>query len=205
MEGFPADIDRGTIALDHTEESTIWLDDVSTEADGVNVRAVILTANDDGTLANEFVWMLELPAVPPLRTTPTRVMVPATIDRTGWKDVIHTLAAVIEWGDWSTEPVAAAKVTNKAKRARLAKQGVVPPPPIQILTTARPQTVSSTGDGTHASPITHLRRGHWRRTPVGPRGDSRHELRWIAPVVVNPDRQKGDTRERIWRLPQPKD
>jgi hypothetical protein len=41
--------------------------------------------------------------------------------------------------------------------------------------------------GTHASPITHVRSGHFKRVPVGPREEQRREIRWISPTIVNPD------------------
>ena len=39
--------------------------------------------------------------------------------------------------------------------------------------------------GTHSSPRTHWRRGHWRNQPVGA-GRQGRELRWIRPVLVKP-------------------
>lgn len=36
----------------------------------------------------------------------------------------------------------------------------------------------------HASPITHWRRGHWRGVPVG-KGRTRRRLTWIRPTLVN--------------------
>ena len=39
--------------------------------------------------------------------------------------------------------------------------------------------------GTHASPRTHWRRGHWRQQPVGARKDPKHKTIWVEPVLVN--------------------
>lgn len=44
----------------------------------------------------------------------------------------------------------------------------------------RPQS-----SGTHASPSTHWRRGHWRRVPTGPREEGNRKWNWIQPVLVN--------------------
>lgn len=54
----------------------------------------------------------------------------------------------------------------------------------------------------HASPITHRRRGHWRRQRVGPREDWYYERRLIAPIIVNPG-GPSDDRLTIYRLPPP--
>jgi hypothetical protein len=39
--------------------------------------------------------------------------------------------------------------------------------------------------GSHASPSTHWRRGHWRRVPVGAQRQERRRT-WIMPTLVNP-------------------
>jgi hypothetical protein len=52
------------------------------------------------------------------------------------------------------------------------------------------------------SPVTHNRRGHWRRVRVGPRDDWHFEGRWIPPTVVN----QGKSPSRVitvYRLPVP--
>jgi hypothetical protein len=60
------------------------------------------------------------------------------------------------------------------------------------------------GGGTHASPVTHRRRRHWRRQRVGPRDDWRYERRLIAPTIVNPGHQAPvDAPLTIYRLPPP--
>lgn len=43
--------------------------------------------------------------------------------------------------------------------------------------------------GTHASPVTHWRRGHWRNQPVGSKDSSETKPIWIQPVLVNSDRK----------------
>jgi hypothetical protein len=42
------------------------------------------------------------------------------------------------------------------------------------------------GDGTHASPRAHWRRGHWRDQVHGPKLSLRKQM-WIEPVFVNPE------------------
>ena len=40
--------------------------------------------------------------------------------------------------------------------------------------------------GTHASPRTHWRSGHWRQQPTGKRDNPEHKTIWIEPILVNP-------------------
>ena len=42
----------------------------------------------------------------------------------------------------------------------------------------------SSAHGTHASPQTHWRRGHWRRVAIGP-GRTQRKWNWIQPTLVN--------------------
>ncbi|EKU98052.1 hypothetical protein Lepto7375DRAFT_7311 [Leptolyngbya sp. PCC 7375] len=39
--------------------------------------------------------------------------------------------------------------------------------------------------GTHKSPETHIRMGHWRKQPIGPRDKDDHKMIWIEPMLVN--------------------
>jgi hypothetical protein len=43
---------------------------------------------------------------------------------------------------------------------------------------------SESSTGTHSSPRTHWRRGHWRRVAVG-QGRTERKVIWIQPVLVN--------------------
>jgi hypothetical protein len=56
--------------------------------------------------------------------------------------------------------------------------------------------------GHHASPATHLRRGHWQRYRHGAVDDWHYERHWVPPVVVNPD-GRAEPRSRVYRLPPP--
>lgn len=50
----------------------------------------------------------------------------------------------------------------------------------------RPKHQTATpSDRTHASPITHWRRGHWRRQPHGP-GRNQSKMIWIQPMLIDP-------------------
>lgn len=39
--------------------------------------------------------------------------------------------------------------------------------------------------GTHKSPITHERMGHWKNVPIGKRGSGEYIRKWIRPTTVN--------------------
>lgn len=39
--------------------------------------------------------------------------------------------------------------------------------------------------GTHSSPVTHWRRGHWRNQSVGPKNNRSSKNIWIEPILVN--------------------
>lgn len=43
---------------------------------------------------------------------------------------------------------------------------------------------STVNGGTHASPRSHWRRGHWRRQPIG-EGRTERKLVWIEPMLIN--------------------
>lgn len=58
--------------------------------------------------------------------------------------------------------------------------------PIWIGKNYRPQIRMSTSTGTHASPRTHWRRGHWKRVAIGEKRLER-KWNWIKPTLVNSD------------------
>jgi hypothetical protein len=59
------------------------------------------------------------------------------------------------------------------------------------------------GEGTHASPRPHIRRAHWHGFWTGPRSgpDSarRFELRWLPPILVNPENKPENKEASNWR------
>lgn len=87
-----------------------------------------------------------------------------------------SLCAVLACSNTSTEVVQ--KAAPPLIAARRAKQGKVPIWETRVLTvdTKKPKSKSNSNGGTHASPRTHLRRGHIRRV-----GDKRV---WVSACVV---------------------
>jgi hypothetical protein len=49
----------------------------------------------------------------------------------------------------------------------------------------KPKTIRQESTGTHASPTTHWRSGHWRQQLIGKRETPEHKTIWIEPVLVN--------------------
>lgn len=85
--------------------------------------------------------------------------------------------------DWLDGPVAPATAIGKRKLTK--KERMLNPRWIGAENFRVKTTTTPAGVGTHASPTTHWRRGHWRRTPVGEGGKDR-KVSWIQPTLVNP-------------------
>jgi hypothetical protein len=127
------------------------------------------------------------------------------------------LAAAVAWGDWKPPdpppPLAAApgsrpwRKAMKTGRFRRAQQrGTFAG--VHVLDLSGPRSAPAArpagdGEAQRASPITHTRRGHWRRVRVGPAEDWHHEGRWIAPTLVNPGGPPPSGRTVVYRLPVP--
>ena len=130
-------------------------------------------------------------------------LAPARPSISGQRRLWWSLCAIVAWGDWVEDRPFALR--NRHKVRRVMALGVDPSKlgPVRVMD-ARPREADGTRPEpttTHASPTTHLRRGHWRRQRVG-KGRSTVEMRWIAPAVVNPGHE-GDWRETVWTLPPP--
>ena len=58
--------------------------------------------------------------------------------------------------------------------------------PIEICNKLKTKTLDNGVEkGTHASPRTHWRCGHWRQHPIGSRKEPSYKTIWIEPVLVN--------------------
>ncbi len=171
------------------------------------LEGVLLTARPDGQLDDGVAWLVRTPGsqVVELRST-----ILGRIREAGWANVVHLLAAIISWGVWTApEPLAidldgdraARRSIRKGRLKRLEEAGGLAG--VLILDAKRrPAPPSSPPVGTHASPIPHVRSGHFKRVPVGPREEQRREIRWIAPTMVNPT-GAGSDMIRVYRLPSP--
>ena len=127
--------------------------------------------------------------------------------------VAHNLAAAIAWGPWKTsdrplelpadsESKAFREALRRGQFRRREPSGAAAE--VWIIDVKPPHAEPrSEGESTHASPVTHLRRGHTRRQRVGPHDNWRYETRWINPVVVNPQFAPGPGNVTVYRLPDP--
>ncbi|WP_146097556.1 hypothetical protein [Nocardia nova] len=166
---------------------------------GARVEGIVFLADALGRLDDEFAWCLTIPAKS--GGVLGRWTLPASLERTAFRDQVINLAAVTAWGDWhrpeddSAGGDLHATIQLDADRRRLTNAAAT----VRVLnvkTTAR----SDSGDGAYsgAQVAPHIRRGHWRRQRYGPSRSLVRRVR-IAPVLVNASR--GDIGHRVYRLP----
>ncbi len=167
---------------------------------------VVLLADDDGRPRDEVIWVYAERGVWAVRTGWVIATVVGRRSQAEWWQMLEAVTAVVAWGDWVAE--APIVVRNRAKARRLALAGVHPERlgPVRVLDARHHATAGAVRDASESElrgPVrTHLRRGHWRQQPVGPRAEGRREARWIAPTVVNPGGQPDD-RPVAYRLMPP--
>ena len=143
----------------------------------------------------------------------------------GWQSaatlapLVHNVAAAIAWGTWqppAPAPDLPADPRNRQFRKALKRnairvrerQGALLGVHVLDLggtiTQAHRDPPTRAGDPPgRASPIPHLRTGHFRRVRVGPRDRFHYEPRWIPPVWVQGDTDKAAERLVVRRLPTP--
>jgi hypothetical protein len=174
------------------------------------VEGVLLVADDDGRLGDGVAWLVRVPDDDP-SVNGGRAVLFARRAWSQWRSILDVLAAIVCWGDWTLPEQLPAfdaldatrsgrRELQKGRTRRLEEAGGLAG--VVILDAHRRARSGGDAGGTHASPITHVRRGHFRRVPIGPRDDGRREVRWIAPTIVNPDGAGRDI-VRVYRLPGP--
>jgi hypothetical protein len=95
--------------------------------------------------------------------------------------VIQVMLTLTYRPDLMEQPVGAARAhTNR----RPAKASTVLSPRWLSTPSVVERRTAVKGIGHHASPTTHWRRGHWRRTVVGPRNSTQRKWVWIKPTLV---------------------
>ena len=75
--------------------------------------------------------------------------------------------------------------TGKPQRKLTKKKRLLNPRWLGAGFEIKTTTTKGTGGGSHASPMTHWRRGHWKRVAVG-EGRKMRKIVWIQPTLVNP-------------------
>lgn len=123
--------------------------------------------------------------------------------RSAWPTLWRSLCAIVAWGDWTGERPLVAH--NRGVKRRLpAGVDLNSISPVRVLDARHKDTLGATREpqgSTHASPATHLRRGHWRQQRHG-QDRAETKLVWIAPTIVNPGTATDD-RHVVWALPRP--
>lgn len=171
-----------------------------------SVCGVVLHADEDGRLDDLVMWLVSCPGA----EVPNRYAIYGRLSTSSLRYVALNLAAAIAWGQWTNpaldEPLPEPgdrrfrDVVRSSKfRKREPHGGAIG---VKVLDVKRTFRVARTDPvGTHASPVTHRRKGHRRRQRVGPRDDWHYEIRIISPVVINPGNESDVL--TIRRLPPP--
>lgn len=139
-------------------------------------------------------------------------LLPGDLSRATLQPLVANLAAAVGYGRWrepgempeaiieaGDSPEGLAKAFKKgAVRSRAEPRGALTR--VWVLdSNAMTQPSRPPQGGTHASPVAHMRRGHWRRTRVGPRDEWWYETRWIPPTVVNAGSKDEVRRVAVYR------
>jgi hypothetical protein len=190
---------------------------------GGYLTGMVLLADDHGRLRDDLIWILAANPDP-------REPWPANLDRVrgllrGWRSaatlapLVDNVAAAVAWGTWQQPPPAPdlpADPRNRQFRKALKRNSVRVRERQGALLGVHVLDLGRTIDQAHrdspaappqrpsrASPIPHLRSGHFRRVRVGPRDSFRYEPRWIPPVWVQGDADKAAQRLVVRRVPPP--
>lgn len=185
---------------------------------GGGIEGVLLAEKPGGGLADEVLWLV---SVNPDASRPGT----AALDRyraTVWGQlssarlahVARNLAATVSWAEWHEpdrrlvlpdDPVSSGwcKAVRRGEFRRHEPRGAAAG--VRVLDVSRTpvgdRVVGGSGQaGTHASPITHLRRAHWRQQRVGA-GLAERRLVRVPATVVNPG--GGALAPVVYRVPSP--
>ena len=170
-------------------ESSNWLLSVITKANEVNVldliaarggrvEGILLLADDNGATTGKFAWCLGVPGRAGMLG---RWVLPAHRDRTAYADQIDSMIAVAAWADWHQPADPAITTTSHRRSAALhqaAAQGKV-----HVLNAARTPTATPRTAPSNRTVAAHIRRGHWRRQPVGV-GRTQIRMVRVSPAIV---------------------
>jgi hypothetical protein len=166
-----------------------WLLNVITKANEVNVldlvaargariEGILLLADDQGTTTGRFAWCL---AVPGRAGMLGRWVLPAHRERTIYSDQIDAMIAVAAWADWH-QPADPAIPTSSHRRSA-ALQRAAANGGVHVLSAARTPAASSRKGPPTRTVAAHIRRGHWRRQPVGV-GRAQIRMVRVSPAVI---------------------
>jgi hypothetical protein len=188
---------------------------------GGHLSGLVLLADQDGHLRDDVIWLV---AANPRPYEPW----PASLDRIrglvrGYRSaatlapLVTNVAAAVAWAVWRESPPmpdlpghATLRQFRKAFKRNSVRvrerQGAFVG--VRTLDVARNAARSPSSDRDRdgpgrASPIPHMRSGHFRNVRVGPRADFHYEPRWIPPTWVRGDLEAVDQRIVVRRIPSP--
>jgi hypothetical protein len=175
----------------------------------VAVTGIMLAAGPDGSLSDPIITIVRTPK----STIYGHSFVEGVLSRARLAPIARNLAAAVAWGTWRPPPDVLElpevgspefrKAVNRGAFGRREPRGEAAG--VQVLDVPKASASRRPAGHTenaHASPLTHLRRGPWRRQRIGAKDSWHYEGRWVRPTLVNPE---GPTRprQRVYRLPVP--
>jgi hypothetical protein len=188
---------------------------------GGHLSGLVLLADDQGYLRDDVIWLV---AANPRPHEPW----PASLDRIrglvrGYRSaatlapLVTNVAAAVAWAVWRDPPPPPDLPSNPTQRqlrkalkrnstrVRERRGALVGVRTLDLArNTARASRPERDGQGPgRASPIPHMRSGHFRSVRVGPRDDFHYEPRWIPPTWVRGDLAGADQRLVVRRVPPP--
>src|SRR6266498_3181554 len=156
-------------------------------ARGGHLTGLVLLADDHGYLRDDVIWL------------------------------VANVAAAVSWAVWRDPPPLPdlppdptprqlrKALKHNSVRVRERQGALVGVRTLDLArNTARAARADRDGPGLRrASPVPHMRSGHFRNVRVGPRNDFHYEPRWIPPTWVRGDLDGADQRLVVRRVPPP--
>ena len=176
-----------------------WFGQIATSG---ALLGVTLVADADGTVSTNGIAHC---AVLDNDQCSQAVNVPFRLDQTSLEGIVRPLAGWLSQPHLLTDD-AGVMVTrsSSAARKRNGPKTAVDEGPKNSTITLKPSSTSKRRrpSGTHSTPSSHVRRGHWRRQRIGPRNDWHYEIRWVSPTWVTAGRA-GEPPNHVYVLPPP--
>jgi hypothetical protein len=190
-------------------------------ARGGHLTGLVLLADDHGHLRDDVIWVV---AANPRPHDPW----PASLDRIrglvrGFRSaatlapLVTNVAAAVAWAAWRDPPPTPdlpadpsprqlrKALKRNSVRVRERQGALVGVRTLDLArNSARTPRAERDGPSTRrASPVPHMRSGHFRNVRVGPRNDFHYEPRWIPPTWVRGDLDDAEQRLVVRRVPAP--
>jgi hypothetical protein len=190
-------------------------------ARGGHLSGLVLLADDQGYLRDDVIWVL---AANPRPHDPW----PASLDRIrglvrGFRSaatlapLVTNVAAAVAWAVWRDPPPTPDLPANPSPRqlrkalkhnsvrVRERQGALVGVRTLDLARSTARTARAERGDPSsqRASPVPHMRSGHFRNVRVGPRNDFHYEPRWIPPTWVRGNLDDADQRLVVRRVPPP--